>query len=91
MEVSEEDHIEFDIQNDAVYECEVRFVVKKSQTTDKNFHYFFVNDQQFNRIAIHKSGTYYFWCVEKDCRAQINCKYSCKEASTSDEEPTVYK
>ena len=41
MEVSEEDHIEFDIQNDAVYECEVRFVVKKSQTSDKNFHYFF--------------------------------------------------
>ena len=30
MEVSEEDHIEFDIQNDAVYECQVRFVVKKS-------------------------------------------------------------
>ena len=26
MEVSEEDHIEFDIQNDAVYECEVRLV-----------------------------------------------------------------
>ena len=38
MEVSEEDHIDFDIQNDAVYECEVRFVVKKSQTSDKNFY-----------------------------------------------------
>ena len=62
MEVSEEDNFDFDIQNDAVYECEVRFVVKKSQTSDKNFHYFFVNDQQFNRIAIHKSGTSYFRC-----------------------------
>ena len=30
MEVSEEDNIDFDIQNDAVYECEVRLVVKKS-------------------------------------------------------------
>ena len=40
MEVSEEDHIEFDIQNDAVYECQVRFVVKKSQISDKNYHYF---------------------------------------------------
>ena len=91
MEVSEEDHIEFDIQNDAVYECEVRFVVKKSQTSDKNFHYFYVNQQQFNRVVIHKSGTSYFRCVEKDCKAQISCKYSSKEASTSDEEPTVYK
>ena len=89
MEVSEEDHIDFDIQN--MYECEVRFVVKKSQTSDKNFHYFYVNQQQFNRVVIHKSGTSYFRCVEKDCKAQISCKYSSKVASTSDEEPTVYK
>ena len=60
MEVSEEDHIEFDRQNDAVYECEVRFVVKKSQTSDKNFHYFYVNQQQFNRVVIHKSGSLIF-------------------------------
>ena len=54
MELSAEDleDIPVVIQNDPVLECTIRFECKKSNTSEKLFHYFYLNDQQFNRKIV---------------------------------------
>ena len=92
MELSTEDleDIPVVIQNDQVLECTIRFECKKSNTSEKLFHYFYLNDQQFNRKIVHPNGRAYFRCVEA-CKALIITKYNSKESSTTNEEPTVLK
>ena len=86
MELSAEDleDIPVVIQNDLVLECTIRFECKKSNTSEKLFHYFYLNAQQFNRKIVHH-------CVENACKALIITKYNSKESSTTNEEPTVLK
>ena len=93
MELSAEDleDIPVVIQNDPVLECTIRFECKKSNTSEKLFHYFYLNDQQFNRKIVHPNGRAYFCCVENACKAVIITKYNSKESSTTNEEPTVLK
>ena len=66
MELSAEDleDIPVVIQNDQVLECTIRFECKKSNTSEKLFHYFYLNDQQFNRKIVHPNGCAYFRLLE---------------------------
>ena len=93
MELSAEDleDIPVVIQNDPVLECTIRFKCKKSNTSEKLFNYFYLNDQQFNRKIVYTNGHAYFCCVENACKALIITKYNTKESSTTNEEPTVLK
>ena len=56
MELSAEDleDIPVVIQNDQVLQCTIRFECKKSNTSEKLFHYFYLSDQQFNRKIVHQ-------------------------------------
>ena len=65
MELSAEDleDIPVVIQNDQVLECTIRFECKKSNTSEKLFHYFYLNDQQFNRKIVHPNGRAYFHII----------------------------
>ena len=65
--------------------------LKKSNTSEKLFHYYYINEQQFNRKLVHPNGCAYFRCVKNKCKAVIITKYNSKESSTTNEEPTVLK
>ena len=90
MELDEQELalIPFEVVNDIVEEYTVRFKVI-TKTTGKVSHQFFVNDQQYNRSKIQKSGRAYFQCVEPSCKATLYCRYSSFDAGMTDEEPTV--
>ena len=66
------------------------FLVNK-KNTGRLTHSFICGDYSFYRRSVKPTGYSTFSCKYKDCQAKITCRYSSKEASNTDEEPTIIR
>ena len=49
--------------------------LKKSNTSEKLFLFFYINEQQFNRKIVHPNGHAHFRCVENLCKAHQHLQH----------------
>ena len=59
-----------------------------SKSLGKNTHNFLLGDYSFYRQSVKPTGYAIFSCKGKGC---LSCHYSSKDASETDEEPTILR
>ena len=66
------------------------FILTK-KSTGRITHNCSCGEYSFYRRVVKDTGYAIFSCKHKDCSAKISCRYTSKEAASTEEEPTVIR